>query len=157
MVRVLRAAAVLLLLSGCAAPRFDGSPVDSSLTCDGHEVVVIMNSATRPGFLEAVEDWLSDNGYNYTVAPDSSQHELDKLTLEYVGRWSWDLAIFLSEAEITAFHQGQRVGRVGYRAPNTFHLAKFGEGSQRIKYMMDVLFGSLSPDEARQRLNSPEQ
>jgi len=151
------AAFLLLFLSGCAAPRFDGSSIDKSATPETSEVEVVMNTATRSGFLEAIEEWLSHNGYNYIIVPDNAEHQLDKITLEYFGRWSWDLAIFLSEAEITAFHQGQRVGHVQYRAPNTINPGKFGEGSQRVHYMMDVLFGRLSSEEAGQLLLRPKE
>ncbi|MBA1147115.1 hypothetical protein H0Z60_08570 [Ectothiorhodospiraceae bacterium WFHF3C12] len=147
---------VVLMVSGCAAPRYSGTASEPSVTRVTKEVVVIRDDATKRGFLEAIEHWLAEHQYDYTVAPDGSKHDLDKLTIEYVGYWKWDLAIYLSRAEIEMFHGGQRVGRVNYRAPNTLNTNKFGTGSDRVAYMMDVLFGKMTPEEATEVVNAPE-
>ncbi len=88
-----------------------------------------------------------------TIRSDRSRHDPDQLTLEYHGEWKWDLAIFLSRANIQAFHDGQRVGSVDFRAPNSLNGNKFGDGAERVKYMMDVLFGRMSASEATAEIN----
>lgn len=153
--RIVSTVFLAIVLSACAAPKYSGSGLDRSTVQDVPEVVVVRDDATKRGFLEAIEQWLKDNGYEYTVAPDGSRHDLDKLTIEYIGYWKWDLAIYLSRAEIEAFHEGQRVGRVEYRAPNTLNTNKFGTGADRIAHMMDVLFGKTSAEEATQAVNAP--
>ena len=103
-----------------------------------------------------MEDWLKSHNYEYVVAPDGSKHDSDKLSLEYVGLWSWDMAIFLADARITAYHKGQRVGEVEYQASNNFNLSKFGDGAERIRNMMDVLFGKRTINEANETSNTTE-
>ena len=99
-----------------------------------------------------MESWLRNNNYKYVVVPDGSQAELDKLTLEYVGYWGWDVALYMNNAIIAAYNKGQRVGIVQFRAPNSLNLNKFESAEERIGYMMDVLFGKRTIDEANQLL-----
>lgn len=143
--------AVLLLVSGCASPRYTSEKVLTEVKPE-NEIVIVKDTKTKEGFLSAVSDWLKENGYSFTVTDDGSNHDLEKVTIEYVGHWKWDLAIFLSEARIEAFHEGQRVGKVNYRAPNTFSTVKFGKARDRIFYMMDVLFGKITASEATKEI-----
>lgn len=144
----------LLLLGGCATPTFKGQPI--SAVPAGSEVVIVTSNATRNGFRNTMENWLKDHQYSYVVVPQASVHDSDKLTLEYVGRWSWDLATFLSEARINAYQHGNRVGQVEFEAANSLSLKKYGEGTSRIRYMMDVLFGEMPAEEVTQRLNESD-
>lgn len=139
------------VLAGCAGPKYIGSVIED---VGNTEIVIINDKETRSGFQKAMEDWLNSHNYEYVVAPDSSKHDLDKLSLEYVGLWSWDLAIFLADARITAYHKGQKVGEVKYKASNNFNFSKFGNGAERIKHMMDVLFGKITTDEANKTINA---
>lgn len=101
-----------------------------------------------------MEEWLNSHNYKYIVVPDGFEHDLDKLSLEYVGLWSWDMAIFLADARITAYHKGQKVGEAKYIASNNFNFSKFGNGAERIKHMMDVLFGKITTDEVNKTANT---
>ncbi|MCU8006483.1 hypothetical protein L5M11_02930 [Shewanella sp. SM87] len=100
------------------------------------------------------------NNYTYTVQPDGSKHDLNKLTLEYEGNWTWDLglgtwdlALYLKSAEINAFQNGQRVGSVKFQVPYTANPSKFGNAANRISYMMSALFGQITADEATKKVN----
>lgn len=137
---------------GCGSPRYTGNAVpETNLKPD---VVIIKDNETRSGFLDTIEHWLQENDYSYIVAPDRSKHELSKLTLEYEGHWSWDLALFLKNAEIDAYQNGQRVGEVQFKVPYTANPNKFGNASKRIGFMMDTLFGKITPDQATKAANS---
>lgn len=145
--RTLRGALVVLLvllLTGCAGPKYIGSVIED---VGSAEIVIIIDKDTRSGFQKAIEDWLNSHNYKYVVVPDGSKHDLDKLSLEYVGLWSWDFAIFLADARITAYHKGQKVGEVKYKASNNLNINKWGSGAERIKHMMDVLFGKITAGE----------
>ncbi|KOO14344.1 hypothetical protein AKJ18_13630 [Vibrio xuii] len=143
-------------LVGCGAPRYSGHSVPD--TNQKPEVVIVKDNATRSGFLATMEQWLQEHEYTYTVVPEQSQHDLDKLTLEYEGRWSWDLALYLSDADIQAFLSGQRVGKVEFNVPYTANPNKFGDASERIGYMMDTLFGLMTAEQATKIVNStPEE
>ena len=137
-------------LTGCVGPRYTGSSIENIETVD---VVILHDASTRAGFQEAMESWLKGHGYQYTVAPAGSKYDLDKINLEYFGKWQWDLAIYLSEASITAYTKGQKIGYVQFRAPNSLSPNKFGNAEERIRYIMDVLFKKLTIDEANKLIN----
>ena len=139
---------IVLFATGCAAPKYDGTAISDEITNKKPQVEIIHNDKTREGFKETVETWLKKNGYAYTIKQSGSKHDLDKLTIEYVGIWRWDLALFLNSAKIEAFHEGQRVAEATYKAPNNMNMNKFSNADERIKYLMDVLFGKLTPQEA---------
>jgi hypothetical protein len=144
---------VLLAISACASPKFTAIAIKSV----NSDVVLIKDDETRKGFLSTVKGWLAKNGYKFTVAADGSLHDHEKLTLEYKGVWRWDLALFLSQAEIKAFKGGQRVGEVTYKAANNLNTNKFGVGSERIVYMLDVLFGKLTVKDANTIITGAEE
>ncbi|CAK1723050.1 Sbal_3080 family lipoprotein [Vibrio gigantis] len=144
----------VLILAGCGAPRYTGSAIPEPTT--EVDVVIVKDAETREGFLNTMETWLQDNDYTYTVVPDKSQHDLDKLTLEYEGHWSWDLALFLKQAEINAYQNGQRVGEVEFKVPYTANPNKFGNATKRIGFMMDTIFGKKTAEEATKAANSSD-
>ncbi len=138
------------VLTGCAAPRYSGSFIENTGPVD---VVILRDNTSRPGFLESMESWLKGQGYQYTVVPQGSKYDPEKINLEYFGKWNWDLAIYLQEARITAYTNGQKAGSVYYYAPNSLNRKKFGNADERIKYMMDVLFKKRTLDEANALMN----
>lgn len=144
----------VLILAGCGSPRYTGSAIPEPTT--EVDVVIVKDAETREGFLNTMETWLQDNDYTYTVVPDKSQHDLDKLTLEYEGHWGWDLALFLKQAEINAYQNGQRVGEVEFKVPYTANPNKFGNATKRIGFMMDTIFGKKTAEEATKAANSSD-
>lgn len=141
-----------LILSGCVSPKFTGSAIPENILTAKPQVLVINDAETRDGFQHAVEGWLDSEEIQYVVKPEGVEHDPQQLTIEYVGYWSWDLALFLSRAEIEAFYQGQRVSKITYNAPSTLHTAKFGDAEERIKLMLDVMFAHKSLEEATDKL-----
>ena len=140
-------------MSACSAPSYKGAPISDSTLGSNPEIVIVKDSETKEGFLDTIKQWLTKNGYGYEVKPDDSKHDLEKMTIEYVGHWKWDLALYLSQAEVEAFYKGQRVGEVNYTAANNLNFNKFSNDEERIEYMLDVLFGKLTPAEATARIN----
>ena len=142
-----------IFLGGCASPKYNAKPITSDHQNKNIQVVIVNDENTREGFQKAMESWLSKNNYKYTISSDGAQHNLDSLTLEYEGKWGWDLAIYLNDAYIEAFKNGQRVGKVDYKAPNSLSTSKFGKAEQRIGYMMSILFGEMTKDSANKLIN----
>lgn len=153
MTRSLVVLAIAVVLVDCAGPRFSGRAIEPRPDPAQYDVVVVEDQDTKDGFRTAIEEWLEARSYHHSIAPDRSRHDPERLTLEYHGEWQWDLAIFLSRANIQAFHDGQRVGSVDFRAPNNLNGNKFGDGAERVQYMMDVLFGRMSASEATAQIN----
>ena len=152
MKRVLFSIVLSVFLVGCGSPRYLGTAIPD--VSKKPEVVIVQDAETRPGFLDTMKNWLDRNNYTYSVVPDKSKHDLSKLTLEYEGHWGWDLALYLKNAEINAFKDGQRVGEVTFKVPYTANPSKFGVAETRINYMMDALFGKMTPEEATKAANS---
>lgn len=142
---ILTVAMATLLGVGCGAPKFHGKPVALEIRNARPEVLLITNTKTREGFMKTIESWLPANNYSFVVKSADSPHENEKLTIEYVGHWSWDLALYLSSARIQAFQGGLRVGDVCYEVPNTLDTDKFSNAEERITLM---LFGKTTAAEA---------
>lgn len=149
---ILLSTSVLILITGCAGPKITGSKIPSSLLSRNPEILLINDNETRDGFNDAVEGWLKDKGKRYTVKPEYAKHDPSKITIEYVGYWGWDLAMYLERSEIDAFYNGQRVGSVSFKAPNSLNLNKWGNAEQRIRLMLDVLFGEKTAQAASRNL-----
>ena len=126
--------------------------MSSNLASQKYDILLIDDDATREGFGEAMESWFKDNNKNYTVEPEHSKHDPEKITIEYVGYWGWDLSPYMKKSEIEAFHNGQRVSRVNFRAPNSLNPKKWGDPEERIGLMLDVLFGEKTAKKATQDL-----
>lgn len=144
---------IAFTLAGCAGPKYIAADINSSITDSEDKILIINHSKTRAGFQKAMSAWLEKNDKEFEVLPASASHDPDFLTLEYIGRWSWDLGLFLSDANIKAYHGGQQVGAVQFLAPNSFNFSKYGNAKERIGYMMDVLFGYESPEAATKNVN----
>ncbi len=145
---------VLIFLIGCAGPKYSGMPITPNIYSSGHKIDIIEHKATRKGFMDAIQNWLTSNHYEFSIRPQNSQHNNENISLEYIGLWSWDLGIFLADAKINAFHDGEQKANVEYKAPNTFDANKFGHTIEKIGYMMDILFGKKTVSEANLALKS---
>lgn len=143
---------MFVMISGCAAPKFSGDSIPENILKENPDVLSINDDETRDGFQEAVEKWLSGNEHPYVVKKENSPHDPEKLTIEYVGYWKWDLALYLSRAEIEAFYKGQRVSKVSFNAPNTLNGKKWGDAEERIGYMLDIMFNKINASEATKNL-----
>ena len=152
MKKILLLSTISLTLIGCGSPRYTGSSVP--ITNIKPEVVIVQDNDTRAGFLDTIKVWLQDNNYSYIISPDNLKHDLNKLTIEYEGHWGWDLALYLKDAEIKAYQGGQRVGDIKFKVPYTANPNKFGNASKRIGFMMDTLFGQMTPAQATKAANS---
>lgn len=139
----------IILLTGCAGPQYSGNPIEK---IDTSHLVIINNKDTKPGFQKTMETWLDGHGYTYEVLPNGSEFDLDKINLEYKGVWRWDLAIFLSEAYINAYYKGQRIGEVSYIAKNNLNTNKYSDAETRINYLMDLMFGKVTVNEANKMI-----
>lgn len=126
-----------MIMSGCG--KFDVINEPAKGISQAHNICIIKDGKTREGFSAAMESWLSKEGIKYSVLPVGSDVEICDWSLKYYGLWSWDLALFLSDAEITAFREGKLVGREKLRV-GQWDAHKFEKGEVRIHKMMDMLF-----------------
>lgn len=140
-----------LLLVGCAGPHYAGSAIRGSDWSKGTSIALVRNDAAGKPFHDAIEVWLKGHGYAYKVVPAGSKPDPDGLTLEYSAAWGMDLAeMYIRKGAISASTLGKEVGRVEFSSPNSLNTKKWGSPEQRVGYMLDVLFGKMSEDQANQ-------
>ncbi len=144
----------VLLLSGCAGPKFVANPINEVNRTT--EITVVQDNATREVFLDTIESWCLDNSYECNVVPDRSKHVPEELTINYVSKWSWDLSTFIADAKVKAYKNKTLVGEVEFKAPNSLNTAKYGDDEKRIEAMMQLLFGSMTEADANKKLSSRE-
>lgn len=132
-------AGMVALAAGCTITR-DVRPV--SLTDGEREVCIVEDPAVREGFLQAYRGRLEQKGYAVRVLPKGSPVTACPVTSTYMGRWSWDLAIYLNYAEIIVYRDGAQIGRALYdgRRGGGRVFDKFGNGEKRIHGLVDELF-----------------
>lgn len=114
-VRKLVAACVaMLVLSGCAV-RQDIRPVQIAPST-ARSICIIEHPATRTTFREAYQRALQNKGFAVQIIPEGSSYSACPLTTTYIARWSWDLTIYMSYAEIRVFQDGRDAGSALYDA-----------------------------------------
>lgn len=127
----------LLLLVGCGKFDVMNNPAEGIM--DAPRICIIDNPQTREGFRTAMENWLTQERIPYKILPMNSDAGDCDWALSYYGLWSWDMAIFLSNAEITAYHGGKEVGKEKLIV-GQWDSYKFEDGEARIHKLMDMLF-----------------
>ncbi|WP_432737357.1 Sbal_3080 family lipoprotein [Maridesulfovibrio sp. FT414] len=131
---------VILATSGCG--KFDVINRPAPELLQAETVCIIDDPETREGFKKAMQNWLNKENIKNQIVPASSKVDSCAWTMRYYGRWSWDLALFLSDAEITAYKNGIEAGEVNLRV-GQWDSHKFEDGDNRIYKMMDMLSGKV--------------
>ncbi|NYZ69124.1 hypothetical protein H0A36_24190 [Endozoicomonas sp. SM1973] len=140
MKRVLLIAASSLLLSSCALTY---KHTEAKGIKWASEVCILKDEETRQGFLDVMVNWLEEKNYKPRVVHSRRQAYKCDWYLSYYGKWSWDLAIYLSDAKIYAHNNSRRVGVSEYYVTAgawNANLAKHGSSEPRIRKMMNNLF-----------------
>jgi len=144
----------VILLSACAAPKFSVQPIKQDSHLD--TITIVEDNDTRNIFLDIMQSWCLDSGYQCKTLADGTVHNPDELTLNYVSRWSWDLRPYIADAKIKAYKNRKKVGEVTFKAPNSLNTSKFGEDEKRIETMMELIFGQISEEQANKKLAAGE-
>lgn len=112
---------------------------------------IIENPAVRKGFFETYQQVLQERGHTVRTLPQGSDIRACTLTTTYMGRWSWDLAIYLSYARIDVYNDGRLIGSAEYDARSGgANMGKFVKGEKKIRELAERLFpprtdGSVPP------------
>lgn len=111
------------------------------------EVCIIQAPAVRPGFLDTYFRVLTAKGFRVRqLAPGATVNDCPVVST-YMGLWSWDLALYISFAEIIVYKEGEEVGRATYDArQGGANMGKFVKGEEKITELVNALY----PGPARQ-------
>lgn len=141
MKKLFAALMVLVLCSGCYSLRY--SLNDSVRLSEAEKIVVVRNPAVRAGFLDAIEKCLSDKGFVVEVVEPSAEIKDYKYALKYNAIWAWDLLLYLSDAEIRVYENGEQASEATFKVPlgySNMNPAKYGSAEKKVCKMIDDIF-----------------
>lgn len=106
----------------------------------GDELCIIENPDVREGFLREYTSALSSKGIPYIVVSEASVPESCEWTSTYIARWTWDLSLYMSYAEIKVFHKGSLDGEAKYDSTNGgANMSKFIDAEPKIRELVEQL------------------
>jgi hypothetical protein len=127
--------AALSVLTGCTA-------INVEPLSPGIRTVHIRDNpkVTVPEFVDVMKDGFYRHGIAVQTLPQGAAAG-DYYVVDYTARRTWDVVTFLSEAEITITHRGDRVGHAVYylRGKGGFALTKYQDVDTKINPVMDEL------------------
>ena len=127
----------LLLLSGCNIKQ----NVQPATTLKTKEVCIINNPPVRAGFLTAYRQELHKKGYKTKIIAENSPLTSCRVVSTYMGKWSWDMAIYLSYANINVYQYGKLVGNATYDSRSgSGNMSKFIHADEKIQELTRQLF-----------------
>jgi len=109
----------------------------------GSEIVIVPEKeGVRISFTEAYSAALKAKGLSVVEKPFGTPLTDYSLASTYVARWSWDLATYMSYAEIHVFEHGKEIGHVLYdsRMGGGRIDKKFIKAEEKINELVDQLF-----------------
>ena len=125
-----------LLLCGCAI-RQTVTPISVDI---GREVCIVRNDDVRESFLEVYQQVLEAKGYRFRVVT-KGEASACPVTSTYRANWSWDLALYMSYAQIKVYKDRREIGTAEYDSTRgSANLGKFIGASGKIEELVDQLF-----------------
>jgi hypothetical protein len=130
-------AAACLVLTGCAIHQ-TVKPVQQ---VESRQICIIQNPAVRAGFVEAYRRSLSTKGYAVRDLPPDAALTECPVTSTYSARWRWDLAMYMSYAELRVYSNGRPVGEALYDSQRGgANMSKFIEADRKVEELVNQLF-----------------
>ena len=103
--------AMILAIAGCSIKQ----QIEPAEVPSEAQVCIVENTDVREGFLKELTKVLDEKQVNYKVTDLEMARECEwKVT--YSARWSWDLALYMSYAEISVYRFGVLDGQAIYDA-----------------------------------------
>lgn len=122
-------------LSSCAISQ----TVQPTTLADDATLCVIEDPAVREGFLAELTKILDEKSIDYRVV-DKHQALDCEWTMTYLGRWTWDMALYMAYAEIKIYRNGEMTGQAVYDASRgAFNLSKFIDSEPKIRELVEEL------------------
>ncbi|WP_220250445.1 Sbal_3080 family lipoprotein [Billgrantia montanilacus] len=128
--------AVALLVSGCTIhQKVEPVQIDS-----GHRLCIVENPAVREGFLVEFSSALDHKNIAYEIVDESAVAASCEWVARYTANWSWDLALYMSYAEIKIYRNGSLDGEAIYDSRRGGgNMNKFIDAESKIRELVDQL------------------
>ena len=137
--RAVTAVLMLMLLSGCSIKQ-QVDPADLTATL-APDICLIPGKGVREGFTTAYGDALRDKGFSVHTLHMGASPSRCPLSSTYTGNWSWDLAMYMSYADIRVYERGRQVGKAIYDSRSGGSRPdKFISAESKIIELTDQLF-----------------
>jgi hypothetical protein len=135
---VLAACAVACLaVTGCASHQ-TVKPVQQ---VESRQICIIQNPSVRTGFVEAYRRALLTKGYAVRDLPPNAALTECPVTSTYSARWRWDLAMYMSYAELRVYSNGRPAGEALYDSQRGgANMSKFIEADRKVEELVNQLF-----------------
>lgn len=129
----------------CAVTFLTGCTISQSVrpvASDGlSEVCIVVNPDVRPGFLDTYVRVLGSKGYRIRKIPSKYGADQCPAVSTYTGLWSWNLALYLSYAEIVVYKNGRLAGLAVYDSrKGRSNMNKFIKADEKITELANELF-----------------
>jgi len=142
MLKISAALVLLMSLSACAIQQ-TVKPIEGLQTRD---ICVIENPTVRAGFLESYKNTMQSKGYIVRQMPKDTPLTGCPVISTYMANWKWDLAMYMSFAQIRVYRDGYQAGEANYDARNGGgNPAKFIDADKKITEMVNQLFPGGAP------------
>lgn len=106
----------------------------------GNELCIIENPDVRAGFLKEYRSVLSSKGVPHRLVSKNSVPASCEWTSTYVARWTWDMSLYMSYAEIKIFQRGRLDGEAKYDSTRGgANMSKFIDAEPKIRELVDQL------------------
>lgn len=137
-IRAIYAMLTLVVLAGCAIKQ-TVDPFDEAAT--GFEVCIIEDRSVREGFLVAYRNSLRDKGIGFRILHENASLGDCPVVSTYTARWSWDLALYMSYAEIRVYESEELKGEAVFDSRGGgLRLDKWKDAEPKIAELVDQLF-----------------
>ncbi|MBV7538871.1 hypothetical protein KW842_24155 [Duganella sp. sic0402] len=135
--RIALLAVVAALSTGCAI----NQKVKPAERFADKKICIISNPAVRDGFMVSFKQALETKGYVAQPLPATASIVDCQVTSTYTANWRWDLAMYMSYADIKVYNGGKVIGEANYDATRGgMNTGKFIDADKKIRELVDQLF-----------------
>ncbi|MBF0265896.1 MAG: hypothetical protein HQL46_11555 [Gammaproteobacteria bacterium] len=140
----------MVLITGCATNK--GVVGLNQVSDIPQSIIILKDIPTRESVIPVFKEWFKDNGYNSRIVETLDETNPDDYVFSYRANWGWDLALYMRNVEMKLRRKGVTLGSVNFDALQYGGFGKFGSGKERLKILLDVLFGKISREQANNLL-----
>ena len=158
--KLITALMIALFISGCASNKglvsldqISESELKLNEKEDGRaEILILRDEPTRETVLPVIASWFSENNYTISVVDSAEEATVKDKLFRYRAWWSWDMALYMRRVEMSLESAGKVLGSLEFDAVQYGAFGKFGNAEQRLRILLDALFGKATEDQANQIL-----
>ena len=130
--------AVALVFVGCS------TKVKQTVTPFKHtnvsKICMIDNPKVKESFRDAYQRALEAKGYTVEIIDKGSQSNACEVTTRYTATWGWDLALYLSYAQLKVYKNGKDSGEAVYKVVFGGTTGKFIDAEEKVIELVNQLF-----------------